>query len=311
MPCIPCTPASTPRGARGFTLLELMIALTISLFLLGALIGSVLTASSTGRARDRAVDVQMNGRYAIDLMKRDVQHAGFSGLTSVFDPQIASGLSVINVCDASTVGRISARIWGADDANPYSGSCIPDGAYAGGDVLVVRRLSASPVTGSFQGDYIYYRSAYEGGAYFVGSAGAPDLSARWPTPYSDYALEETVYYVSPYTTNASESPRVPALYRVRLTAGPAMAPELVASGVENMQVRYGSLDAAGNSRYFDAADVADWDAISFVQIFLLVRGAAPEPGYENTATYEIGDQGIKVKDGYRRLVFSSVVQLRN
>jgi len=301
------------RAEQGFSLLELMIALTIGLFLLGALIGSVLTASSSGQARDRAVDVQMNGRYALDLIKRDVQHAGFSGLTTLFDPEIAKSLSVANVCDVTTVGRISARIWGVDDSNPYSGSCIPDGAYAGGDVLVVRRLSASPVTPPFANNLIYYRSAYEGGKYFVGSAGAPTLPVSWPTPHGDYLLEETVYYVSPYTTSASESPRVPALYRMRLGAGPAMVPELVASGVENMQVRYGKFDATSGSQYFDAADIspAGWDAISSVQISLLVRGAAQEPGYKNTTTYDIGDQGIKVNDGYRRLVFASVVQLRN
>lgn len=301
----------TRRGGKGFSLLELMIALTIGLFLLGTLLGSVFTASSTARTRDRAVDVQMNGRYALDLMKRDVQHAGFPGLTSLFDPEIANTLSVTNVCDPATVGRISARIWGADDANPFSGSCIPDGTYSAGDVLVIRRLSASPVAAPFAGDRIYYRSAYEGGAYFTGSQGAPDLSGRWPTPYSDYALEETVYYVSPYTTSPAESPRVPALYRLRLAAGPAMVPELVASGVENMQVRYGGFDATGSVQYFDAADVTAWDSISSVQISLLVRSSAAEPGYQNTQTYEIGDQGIKVNDGYRRLVFASVVQLRN
>ena len=108
-----------------------------------------------------------------------------------------------------------------------------------------------------------------------------------------------------------ESPRIPALYRTRLAPGPAMVPELIASGVENMQVRFGRFDPALGTQYHDPAAVADWDTISSVQVTLLMRGTAVEPGYQNTTTYEIADQKLEVSDGYRRTVLSTVVQLRN
>ena len=297
--------------ARGFSLVELMISLTIGLFLVGTMLAVVLSSTSTAKTRDRAVDIQVNGRYAIELLKRDVQHAGFLGGTSLFFPDAPTAIPVANVCDASAIGRMSLRVWGTNDMNPYSGSCIPDDSYARGDVLVVRRLSMSAVAGPYAGNRIYFRSAYEGGQYFQGPT-PPDFSGtnRQP-PYNDYTLEETVYYISPYTDSPNESPRVPALYRMRLSPGPAMLPELVASGVENMQVRYGRFDPVLGTQYFDAAAVADWDDISSIQVTLLVRTTTPEPGYQNTTTYEMGDQQITANDGFRRMVLTSVVQLRN
>jgi len=43
-----------------------------------------------------------------------------------------------------------------------------------------------------------------------------------------------------------------------------------------------------------------------------VRNSTPEPGYVNTTTYAMGDQNfVATGDGFRRQLFSSVVQLRN
>jgi type IV pilus assembly protein PilW len=305
-----CAGAGRNHSA-GFTLLELMISLTIGLLIVGAMLAVVLSSTSTANTRERASELQTNARFAIDIMKRDIQHAGFLGGTSVLYPDAATTIPVANVCDATAIGRITLKVWGANDANPYAATCIPAGNYLRGDVLVVRRLAMSATTGALAGDRIYYRSAYEGGEFYKGPV-PPDFSGtnRQP-PYTDYALEETVYYISPYTTSPTESPRIPALYRMRLGAGPAMAAELVASGVENMQVRFGRFDAAAGAQYMDAGAVTAWDEISSVQVSLLMRGTAAEPGYQNTTTYELGDQRVTASDGFRRLLYASVVQLRN
>src|SRR5687768_1145511 len=168
--------ASGLRASAGFTMIELMIALTIGLLLVASMLAVLVASASTGRTRDRAVEVQVNGRHAIDLIKRDVQHAGFLGGTSTFYPDAPAPIAVANACDAAALGRMSMRIWGSDDANPYSGSCIPGAGYARGDVFVVRRLSVSTAAAPFASDRIYYRSAYEGGEYFIGPV-PPDYSA--------------------------------------------------------------------------------------------------------------------------------------
>jgi type IV pilus assembly protein PilW len=286
-----------------------MIAMTVGLILVGGMLSAVIASSSTSKTRDRATAVQFSGRYAVDEMKRDVQHAGYLGITSLFSPDVPVDIAVTNVCDAAVVGQISLRIWGSD-TNPYSGSCIPAANYLGGDVIVVRRLSMAPVT-TLAANTIYYHAAYEGGTPFLGTT-APDFSGtNRQTPYLDYKLEETVYYLSPYTTSPTESPKVPALYRLRLTSGPSMTPELVATGVEQLRIRYGVFDTSGNAYYLPAASVTDWDLVSSVEISMLVRSDAQEPGYTNSTTYTLAGEDTVVNDGYRRQVFTTVVQLRN
>jgi|GEM_PF-2088179 len=78
-----------PR-ASGFTLVELMVAMVVSLFLVG---GVVLMYSSTKAAytdSDQLARLQENIRFASDYMVRDVRNAGFRDeLTLTFIEQIA------------------------------------------------------------------------------------------------------------------------------------------------------------------------------------------------------------------------------
>jgi type IV pilus assembly protein PilW len=295
---------------RGFTLVELMVSMTIGLLLVAGMLSALLGSSATSKTRDRASAVQFSGRYALDVMKRDIQHAGYLGITSLFAPDEPVTIAVTNVCDAANVGRISLRVWGAE-SNPYAGTCLPAAQYAGGDVIVVRHLSENPVAAPFSNALIYYHSAYEGGRPFLGPTAPNFTGTSFQLPYLDYLLQETVYYVSPYTTSPTESPLVPALYRLTLTNGPAMVPELVASGVEQMQLRYGVFATDGSAILVPASSVSNWDNVVSVEISLLVRASAAEPGYQNTVKYSIGASDFTFNDGYRRMVYTTVVQMRN
>lgn len=303
------------RAEAGFTIVETMIALTVSLFILGALTMIVVGSSATNTTRARASELQTNGRHAIEQIKRDLLHAGYLGISSLFFPDVAisPGIAVANACDGSNMGRLSQRIWGAEDSNPFAATCIPAAAYARGDVLVIRGLNPTLATAPFSPNLVYYRSAYEGGQPFVGPT-APDFTGtnKYP-PYLDLLVDETVYYVSPYTTSTTENPKVPALYRLRLAAGPAMVPELVSSGVENLQVRYGVFQTNDTVRYAAADEMSptDWDLVRSVQVSLLMRTSTPEGGYVNNTTYSMGADDYTVNDSYQRLLLTAVVQLRN
>ena len=300
----------------GFTVTEMLVAVTVSLFIIGALITVVLGSASTGRTREQASSLQVNGRYALEQIKNDLVHAGYLGISSLFFPDqsiTANGINVTGVCDANTVGRLSQRVWGANDTNPFAATCLPAANYSIGDILVIRGLGATPVTAPFSATRVYYHSAYEGGQPFLGPTVPNFTGSNKQPPYVDFAMEETVYFVSPFTTAANETPRVPALYRLRLGSGPAMASELVATGVENLQVRYGVFQTNSTIRYLSADEItpADWDLVKSVQVWLLVRSALPEGGYQNNNTYTMGAQNIVVNDAFRRLLLSSVIELRN
>jgi type IV pilus assembly protein PilW len=324
----PANPVIThpQRRQAGFTIVEMMIAMTVSLFIVAALAMVVNGSLATSATRERASELQVNGRYAIDQLKKDLMHAGFLGLSSLFTPDnplsvadagppAIPAIAVANACDPANVGRMSQRLWGSHQSNPFAGTCIPAANYLRGDVLVIRGVDPAPVTAPFSNTVVYYHSAYEGGAPFVGPTPpdfTPPLTNRQP-PYMDFRVSETVYYVSPYTTSAAESPNVPALYRLRLTDGPAMVPELVATGVEHFQVRYGVFQTDDTVRYLRADEMAgtDWDLVRSVQVYLLMRTATREGGYANNTTYAMGGVNYAVNDSYPRLLLTSIVQQRN
>ena len=63
--------------AKGFTLIELMIALVLSLFLLGAILLIFFSAQNSANRAEQLSRVQENIRFASDLIVRDVRNAGF------------------------------------------------------------------------------------------------------------------------------------------------------------------------------------------------------------------------------------------
>jgi type IV pilus assembly protein PilW len=305
---------------RGVSLVELMIAMTISLFVIGALLGVVMGASSTSKSRDTNSELQTNGRYAMEVIKNDLQLSGYLGVSSIFFPDVAlgdipaPGKAITNVqgaCDLTTIGRISQRVWGANNANPFANTCIPK--YSAGDVLVMRGLASMPETGALANNVVYYYSTYDRGFAFLGPT-PPTVMLPGKVPPSTNRLLENVYYVSPVTDQQNpESPPIPSLHRVRLDVGPKMTDELIAGGVEQMEVTYGRLLSNG-STVFDSADalgVNDWDAVRAVHVWLLLRASRPEAGFVNNSTYVMGDQQIVENDNYRRLQLDAVIALRN
>lgn len=64
---------------RGFTLIELMVALTLSLLLMLALLGIFLNVSRTNTEMAKTNSLVENGRFALDLLQEDIAYAGFWG----------------------------------------------------------------------------------------------------------------------------------------------------------------------------------------------------------------------------------------
>ncbi len=318
-----------PGRPAGFTLIEMMISITIGLGILAGLVGVLATNSSNSRTNDRTSELLTNGRYALDSMKQELRQAGFRGYTwaepTLITPSTLGTLT--NEClgtgaaAGSFMANIRQSVWGANNSNPFSGSCIPSASYAdGNDVLVVRRLAAVSST-TLTTNTVYFQSSYAVGQVFRGTT-APTFPGS-PAPLASFAVQTYVYYISPFTVSATESPLLPALYRVALQSDGSMARELVASGIEHLQVQYGKVTTtpAVTTQFFDTlagassdSGVTDWDNVNAVRIWLLARNETAEPGYSNTNIYSMGDQTYDFSaapDGFRRQLFSTVVQLRN
>jgi type IV pilus assembly protein PilW len=328
-------PSRWPGSSResGFTLIEMMIAITIGLGILAGLVGVLAANSNNARTNDRTSELMSNGRYALNSMKQELRQAGYRAYTWA-EPTAPGALGTLtNECLAAGetagtfVSNIRQGVWGANNSNPFSASCIPSTSYAtGNDVLVVRRV-ASPPTGCPDGssppcaDTLYFQSSYSTGQVFRGAT-AP-VFADGLTPVASFPVQIYVYYISPFTVSERETPLVPALYRVALQSDGSMSRELVASGIEHFQVQYGRLTVAvpATTQFSDTLTgssvntvASDWDNVESVRIWLLARNETAEPGYSNTNSYVMGDQTYDfaaAPDGFRRQLFSTVVQLRN
>jgi type IV pilus assembly protein PilW len=67
------------KASRGFTLVELMIALVLGLVLLGGVIGVFLSNQTTNRVNNELASLQSSARLAFQLMSQDIRSAGFAG----------------------------------------------------------------------------------------------------------------------------------------------------------------------------------------------------------------------------------------
>jgi type IV pilus assembly protein PilW len=131
---------------RGFSLVEIMVAITLSLIILGGVLAVMYSSKVTYMENDRVARIQESGRAALDLMLRDLRGAGFPGCAQQID-----GLLAINnmLADSAEVPwNLAEPIMGFDGGEgawaPDLGTAaalFPD-ATEGNDIFVVRTIPA-------------------------------------------------------------------------------------------------------------------------------------------------------------------------
>src|SRR5438270_9891810 len=89
---------------RGFSLIELMIAMTIGLLLLGGMTLVFVNSSEANRELQKTAQEIENGCYAIDVVSQDLRHAGFYGHLSVLP---AAPAVVPDPCEISSTANLN------------------------------------------------------------------------------------------------------------------------------------------------------------------------------------------------------------
>jgi len=100
------------RSERGFSLVELMVAMTVTLIVSGAIYGLLTSGSNAFRREPEVADRQQNIRVAMDLISRDVFNAGaamptYSQVFTLADPAgaCAGGLDGCGIPGALGLGN--------------------------------------------------------------------------------------------------------------------------------------------------------------------------------------------------------------
>ncbi len=98
--------------ANGFSLVELMIGMALGVFIIGGLISVFVSSSQNYRMQQGLAEVGEKGRYAIKVLRDDIQNAGFDLATDVIAfKEIASG---IGTCITTPNKRIFEVYWGEE-----------------------------------------------------------------------------------------------------------------------------------------------------------------------------------------------------
>lgn len=326
------------RRQRGFTMVELMVAMVISLILMAGIGQIYLSAKKSYSIQNSLAHQQQTARYVMEVISQDLRRAGYWGGNAA-PAEITGSLGIATdngTCpsgDDSWGRMLDRRLFGLNDSNNsgatsnYS-SCIPNTDYIRGDILVVRYTApwiiGSTTTPAFENNRVYLRTGLFDGHVFKGANAAdPENQINTAaTPIGrDSELVAHAYYISTSPGQPScTGVTVPSLFRESLDDNGRPAAEEVAYGVDNLQVRYGidddisaaDFDGDGSvDQYFDAQNVPDWSQVITARIWLLTRAECPETGYTNTNTYAMADQNYAVNDGFRRQLYQTTVNVRN
>jgi type IV pilus assembly protein PilW len=118
------------RAQRGFTLVELMVATTIAVFLLGGLFASLQSTRTAFRNQSALSQLQDNERLAMTLMADVIESAGYYPKPLITDPLLvmpavgvfaAAGQPVFGTYNAATPGDTISIRYGAG----YDPAAVP------------------------------------------------------------------------------------------------------------------------------------------------------------------------------------------
>lgn len=141
-------PNISAHRARGLSLIELMIAIAMGMVIVGALLALYLNVTRTNNEMAKMNRQIENGRFAIQLLRNDVEHAGFWGayvpefddLTTVdkpLDPPTALPDPCLAYNAANWTGAHLSNLIGIP-VQGDAGTCALGNQQPGTDVLVVR-----------------------------------------------------------------------------------------------------------------------------------------------------------------------------
>lgn len=334
-----------PAHQLGFSIVELMVAILIGLIILGGVVQVMVTSKHTFLGQEDMSYIQENARYAVDVIGRDIQGAGYWGCASGDARHALVG--DVNTAASAFLGV--GAVQGFSSANApevYRGDLRELETGISSESILVRSLkgpgvpliSHSNITITLPGDHGFTEGQYLGvvgedcrrlGVFRVSAPPAgntvtansanikPRLDrscvgadcAGYNQPYLVGAL------VKPYAAHAyyiGDSQFVtgePALKR-RVLSGNTAIEEEIAVGVEDLFLRYG-IRENNSVRYKPVGDVtaAEWSNVVAVEVNLLLRSATAS--LSRPETKGIPGSERQYTDRRMRQVVTSTFRIRN
>lgn len=326
----------TADKMRGFTLIEVMIAMVLGLLLMGVIATVFLSSSRNYAQDDRMSRLQENARFALKTLAHELSMVEFWGGMSVPSNIVANA----NVQPASVAGRcglsydavnsvIVLNAATAAAANGQFGCIATNELQANTDVFAIKRvygLEQTYPTGSTEDAVLTDASIYLRTPALTGELRAPVAGAS-TDGMSYWRFMPSIYYIRNHflQTGGAAADSIPTLYRKRLNAAREIMTEEggVAEGIENFRIEFGvDSDSDGVANSYTIAP-ANFTQVVTARVYVLARSRDKDMAYTDSKRYNLGatlcynaggsDGCLAYPDGanYYRQVLSSTVALRN
>jgi type IV pilus assembly protein PilW len=267
----------------GLSLIELMVAVAISLVILAALVALFVNTSRSNREFARANSMIENGRLAVQVLENDVIHAGYWGTyvpdfddqttaavpddvpTAIPDPCLA--YNPANWTDDYIDNLIGMSIQVYDDATVCAG--IVANLLAGTDVLIVRHLEPcipggpSPNCDAVVAGRLYFQSTLcttDVEDRVLDTAGFTLLQRDCVTPAETRRFMSSIYYVRDFAVTAGDG--IPTLMRSQFDLAGGVLEHQPAvpliEGIEGFRVELGVDDLSETGAAVDFTEAVVW-----------------------------------------------------
>ncbi|WP_371366737.1 PilW family protein [Pseudomonas sp. QL9] len=241
----------------GFTLVELMVAMTISLLIMVGVLTLYLNLRRSNDDMANTNSLIENGRFAIQVLQEDLAHAGFwNGFIPAFDDlSLTSVPGDVPTALAPVCADISS--WTAQDKTnavgialqTYSGvpsgcSAIVTNLAANSDVVVIRHAdTCSPGVGTcdaLAAGKVYFQPSFcdtDTASYVLGSGGFTMHQRDCATVAERRKFVNNIYYIRDYAVTPGDG--IPTLMRSQLDGNSQQAAVPLIEGVEAFRIELG------------------------------------------------------------------------
>jgi prepilin-type N-terminal cleavage/methylation domain-containing protein len=312
---------------KGFTLVELMVVMTILGVVVVGVLGLVTRQNKAYHSEESIIDMQMNARVAMDRIVHIIRMAGFgcqknisngvNGFTTVITATnnttapdsltVVSGLRKVGVVD--------------NDNDPTNGSFSKTTT----TVIPVKMDGSLTFTDYFNDSnkrYFYISPAISKGFFTVTSGGVDDTNKKLTKTGGGITIREgnNVYAVRAYTLAINSG-------NVTINENTGGGNQIYVENIEDLQFQYG-WDQNGDGQFDPNSEWADdpsgnEDQVRAVKVYLLARSGQPDRDFidlhdDDAATagkqYTIADHTITLNSSsehFHHYLAEATVLIRN
>jgi type IV pilus assembly protein PilW len=337
---------SLNKVQSGMTLIEIMIAMLIGLFLLAGVMQIFTSSHQSYRMQENLSRMQENGRFAMDFLTRDIRMAGYQGCSTespnlLLDPKnpnpnptpltmAANDLEVTGkdnisnnwnaiFCGASNQCTAETDVFSAHYGN-FCSNLTEDQTPPNANVKIpasnrcdLKKYDILLISDCKSADIFIATSVSNGGgkqtiAYANNQNTSPNLLKGYKEDAQLFKLNSYSYFIRQGVNGQ------PALWRMNnAKQSSGVNPVELIEGIENMQILYGEDTNKDNTPdHYIPAETAGLEMKKVVSVRVELLTVSPEDNLTlKPITYTFNQQEITATDKRLRHVFSSTIAIRN